>query len=368
VIVMDEKKQSIIDRSMTIAGEVRCEEKVVIEGEISGTFSGSTVIVKETGLVAGKITAKKIECFGKIEGDVKTEIFVMRPTGCHLGIVETDKLEVDPGAIMDCALQSGVHEEKEPTLPQLNRQKILAAFDGSGDCYATDVPWSERRELLDQLLNLLEKGKQLIKITGERGCGKTTLLAKLAEQLPAGGKLLEISDPVGSVRDLLVIVAGYLGDIVAESESQSEIVHRIKTAVSSHADGKEKIVLALDNAHIMYPATMEGIIRYLTSAFGEGDKTVQLILLGTDELEEKLVHTINEYFQDETNCLLSMAPLTIKDTAEYLRYSIQIASNNDIHACMALLPYEIIKKLHTQSGGNLAEINRLAQEYLRTLL
>ena len=77
------------------------------------------------------------------------------------------------------------------------------------------------------------------------------------------------------------------------------------------------------------------------------------------------MHSAKEYFEDETNCILALEPLTMKDTAEYLRYCIQVASNNNGQACMSLFPHEIIKKLHLQSRGNIAEINILAEKVIR---
>jgi type II secretory pathway predicted ATPase ExeA len=91
----------------------------------------------------------------------------------------------------------------------------------------------------------------------------------------------------------------------------------------------------------------------------------QIILLGTELLESKLVPTIAEYFADETNCLLALEPLNIKDTADYLRFSLQQASKGDGVAYMSIFPYETIQSIHQQSVGNIAAINRLAEAALK---
>ena len=370
---MVDDNQSIIDQSMTVIGEVKCSGRVIVKGKIDGILCSSTLIVGESGRIEGQITADEVECFGHIKGNVISDRFVMRKSGCHSGTVETRELEADSGSTIDCVLQSSVadifaeknsvDEEIQPDSPQVDLEKIRLIFDERERCCAMDVPWSQRKELLDQALNLLQKGKRLIKVTGNRGCGKTTFLLKLVEKLPVSTKLFVLSEPVGSVKDLLATTAA-MGTLPEEGESQNELAHRIKTAAGKVGREDKKIVLAIDDAQTMYPATIEGVIRCLTNLHGEDEELLQIILVGTDEIEGKLVDTIRNYFEDETNCFLALESLTIEDTADYLRFCLQIASKIDGAACMSLFPYETIKKLHTRSRGNIAEINQLVGKAL----
>ncbi len=362
---MTKKNTSTIGQSMTIVGEVKCSGELIINGKIEGILTGATVVVGESGQLSGTIVADELECSGHVEGNIVSNKFIIHRGGCHFGTVETGELKVDPGAILDCVLQSGAATNIEPPQAEIDFNGILFVFGDRKRCCTMDVPWSERKKLLDQLLRLLEKGKQLIKITGENGSGKTAFIAKLAESLPDNIIPISISDPVGSVKDFLAIIAGALGVSVEGGESLPEMIIRIRTALNQTNGGGKKIVLTIDDAHTMYPATIEGVIRCLTNACGGDEELLQIILLGTDELEDKLVHSAKEYFEDETNCILALEPLTMKDTAEYLRYCIQVASNNNGQACMSLFPHEIIKKLHLQSRGNIAEINILAEKVLR---
>ncbi|OEU81736.1 MAG: hypothetical protein BA873_05280 [Desulfobulbaceae bacterium C00003063] len=373
-MLMVDDNQSIIDQSMTVIGEVKCSGRVIVKGKIDGILCSSTLIVGESGRIEGQITADEVECFGHIKGNVISDRFVMRKSGCHSGTVETRELEADSGSTIDCVLQSSVadifaeknsvDEEIQPDSPQVDLEKIRLIFDERERCCAMDVPWSQRKELLDQALNLLQKGKRLIKVTGNRGCGKTTFLLKLVEKLPVSTKLFVLSEPVGSVKDLLATIAAAMGTLPEEGESQNELAHRIKTAAGKVGREDKKIVLAIDDAQTMYPATIEGVIRCLTNLHGEDEELLQIILVGTDEIEGKLVDTIRNYFEDETNCFLALESLTIEDTADYLRFCLQIASKIDGAACMSLFPYETIKKLHTRSRGNIAEINQLVGKAL----
>jgi type II secretory pathway predicted ATPase ExeA/cytoskeletal protein CcmA (bactofilin family) len=358
---------------MVITGNVECHGRVILEGEVAGSFFGQSLEIRETGRISGSVTARAIDCSGHMEGNVVTDSLALRKTGRHVGTVRTRKLSVDRGAVFDCLLQSGeapvvqppeaVSEPAGPSGVDLG-QLLFAYTEGTRPC-CTDVPWSSRLKLYNSILGLLEKGKPLIKVTGEPGSGKSTLVEKLCQGLPPAYEILLVTDQVGSVAALLQGVAADLGIAGQAGASQGELVAPIKAALDIRRQHGQRVVLLVDDAEKMYPATMEGIIRLLTNAYGEGEEMLQIILFGTAAMETKMVVTTLEYFEDETNCQLSLEPLSLKDAADYLRYCLQLVAAGDGSYSTALLPYETIRRIHGQSRGNIAEINRLADQALR---
>lgn len=366
---MVNKKESLIGESMSIVGDVTCKGEVVLEGRLEGSFAGKNLIIKKTGKLYGHGKGESIECSGHMEGHILTMSLRLLKTGHHIGTVETRDLVVEPGAILDCALQSGSlkwrenghEEEKERIEPPTDIGDLLNAFSEECRPCCMDVPWSERLELYSHLLELLERGKPLVKITGKPGSGKSALVEKLRDSLPDNFSILQIDDQVGSVTDLLQEIAVKIGlDDVAGGMPQQELMAKITAELSNRVTKGERIVVVIDDAQEMYPATLEGVTRLLTDGYGEGEEMARVILLGTPEMESKLVQTITEYFEDETNCQLTLEPLNIKDTADYLRFSLQLASGGDGVAYMSIFPYETIQGIHQRSEGNLAAINRLA--------
>lgn len=367
--------ESIITKHMVISGRVECRGRVILEGELEGSFSGQDLDIRETGRVAGEIAAKAISCAGHMEGYVITESLTLLRTGRHVGTVETMKLAVEPGAILDCALQSGVARGNGPVAraavgtvpPVVDLSPLLTAFhEGVRPC-CMDVPWSERLELYSQLLELLEKGKHLVKVTGEEGSGKSQLIKKLRQALPAFYEVLLVKDQGDSVIAILQEVAAGLEIVGCSEASQAELLSRIKVILDAKRQAGRRVVLLVDDVEKMYPAAMEGMIRTLTNAYGHenGEEMLQIILFGTKEMDGKMVATTIEYFEDETNCQLDLEPLNIKDTADYLRFCLQLAAGGGGGYSTALFPYETIRKIHALSRGNVAAINRLADKALR---
>ena len=372
---MVEENESIITRSMAISGSVESHGRVVLEGILEGSFFGQDLDIRLGGKIFGEIKATNIDCAGHMEGNVVTDSFALRRSGRHVGTVETRKLTVEPGAILDCALQSGAAAGLTADIPvgkamvgsTLDLEPFLAAFREDVRPCCMDVPWSERLELYSRLLGLLEKDKPLIKVTGEAGSGKTLLVEKIIATLPESYRVFKLFDQTASVAAVLQEVAGHLAVEGSMKLSQDELLVELKAALLERRQLGQRVVLLIDDAEKMFPATMEGIIRALTDTCGDGlrQELLQLVLLGTKEMETKMVSTTIEYFEDETNCQLYLEPLNIKDTADYLRFSLQLVAAGAGNYSTALLPYETIRKIHSLSHGNIAAINRFADRALR---
>jgi len=89
---------SIIDTTMKINGEISFKGKARIDGNIDGNIDGEHLILSETGVVNGDITASSFICQGKVEGNIRSELVTAKKTCTINGKLESGSLTVEPGA------------------------------------------------------------------------------------------------------------------------------------------------------------------------------------------------------------------------------------------------------------------------------
>ncbi|WP_240744164.1 polymer-forming cytoskeletal protein [Desulfopila sp. IMCC35006] len=89
---------SIIDKNMTLTGEVLFQGKARIDGTITGDINGEHLILSETGKVIGDITVSSFNCYGSLEGNIKTNMLIARKSCSIQGKLEAGNLTVEPGA------------------------------------------------------------------------------------------------------------------------------------------------------------------------------------------------------------------------------------------------------------------------------
>ena len=90
---------TLITQGVTIKGTVEGEGVVQVEGEVEGEFHMvGAVIVSDTGLVRGPISADVVRVAGKVEGNVTArEHMRLEQSGTLIGDVATASLVVEDG-------------------------------------------------------------------------------------------------------------------------------------------------------------------------------------------------------------------------------------------------------------------------------
>lgn len=90
---------TLITQGITVKGTIEGEGVVQVEGVAEGQFDlVGAVIVSETGLVRGPITANVVRVAGRVEGDVTArEHMRLEQTGTLIGDVATASLVVEDG-------------------------------------------------------------------------------------------------------------------------------------------------------------------------------------------------------------------------------------------------------------------------------
>ena len=92
---------TILSRDLRIDGEITSSGLIEIEGNISGTIKGNSVILREGCFVEGTIVAESISIRGKFDGNIQAKNIDITSKAKITGTIEYGSLCVEDGASID---------------------------------------------------------------------------------------------------------------------------------------------------------------------------------------------------------------------------------------------------------------------------
>ncbi|MBY0429991.1 MAG: AAA family ATPase, partial [Rhodospirillales bacterium] len=126
-----------------------------------------------------------------------------------------------------------------------------------------------------------------VRLTGEAGCGKTTLVWAYLDGLDERGiRPIYLFDPRVSFPELLGLILRELEE-GQDDGGEEHLLDRLKAHLLKLHRAGQTIVVILDDAERM-PATTLARLRKLMALEAEGEKLLQLMLVGRPELETRL--------------------------------------------------------------------------------
>ena len=99
--------------SITIEGDVKGEEDLLVEGKVAGkiTVPAHSVTIGASGHVKAQVHARSITIEGEVEGDlVGEEDVVIRPSGHVVGNIVSPRVSLESG----CRFKGSIDMEKGP--------------------------------------------------------------------------------------------------------------------------------------------------------------------------------------------------------------------------------------------------------------
>lgn len=106
---------SVIDRNMTISGELSFKGKARIDGTVNGDIDGEYLILSQSGRINGEVKVETFVCHGTLDGNVSADTVTARKNCAIHGRVSATNLIVEPGA----SLHSNVKTSSENGLTRL---------------------------------------------------------------------------------------------------------------------------------------------------------------------------------------------------------------------------------------------------------
>jgi type II secretory pathway predicted ATPase ExeA len=234
----------------------------------------------------------------------------------------------------------------------------LEAAPFSKDIAAEDLWLPPSKEVVvDDLVEAMQERASAV-VTGEPGVGKTCVLRALRQRLPqAGFRLTYCHNATLGRRDFYRLLCLALG--LSPSATAAALFYAVTTHVEEL--GREQLhpVILLDEAHLMHQDTLDHL-HILLNYEWDRCPLLSVILVGLPDLVDRLERRRSRSLYSRLHWRLSVAGLSPEDTAEYIRYRLEMVS-----CPREIFTSDAIAMLHEAALGSLREIDRVATAGMR---
>ncbi|HUU89926.1 MAG TPA: AAA family ATPase [Phycisphaerae bacterium] len=215
-------------------------------------------------------------------------------------------------------------------------------------------------EALANMVYAVQQRKGMVLVTGEVGAGKTFLGAMLGSRLGVGCLTMMVRNPPQSGKQLLRMLTMRAGMNVRTSADKSTLLEEFEKHLTRlHIRGRVA-ALIVDEAQDLSAASLEEI-RLLWNWEREGQRLVQIVLIGQPELRERLLEPKWEPLRQRIVLTYHLGHLSAADTVAYIVHRLRIASSD---GSLAQFTPEAVSQIHAATDGIPRLINILCDNAL----
>ncbi|MGC2518192.1 MAG: AAA family ATPase [Burkholderiales bacterium] len=195
-------------------------------------------------------------------------------------------------------------------------------------------------------------------ITGEVGCGKTTLIQKLLSELDENVVVAKVFQTQLDEVEFLQAVLVEFG-LNPFNAKKVELLDMLNTFLIEQFLQHKQIVLIVDDAHNLRVKVLEEI-RMFAGLETRKEKILHVILVGQPQLSETLDHPDMQQLTQRVKLRYHIRALTEQELGDYIRHRLSIvgASNR------TLFPPETLPSIYKYAGGIPRLINTLCDTAL----
>lgn len=213
------------------------------------------------------------------------------------------------------------------------------------------------REALARLQYVIEE-RELALLTGEIGCGKTTISRALMDTMGNAYRFCFVYNPRLTAHEFLRVVARSLM-IDTPPSGKDDLLKEITDALYRFHEQGVCPVIIVDEAQLIPDREIFDEIRLLTNFQLDDKNLLSIVLMGQPELRDILSGPTYEPFRQRVGINYHLNPLSLEETLDYLDFRIEVAGGRP-----GLFSPDAVQKIFELSGGIPRMINLIATNAL----
>ncbi len=203
-------------------------------------------------------------------------------------------------------------------------------------------------------LELAVEEREIALLTGDIGCGKTTISRALIDSIEETCKPVVIINPRLTPTQLLKTIAKRL-EIEKIRNNRNDLLEQLSERISQIDEQKINTVIIIDEAQLIPSPESFEELRLLTNFQLDDRNLLTLILIGQPELKEKLKGKSCAPLMQRVGVKYHIKPLDQSEVKEYLNFRMSVAGRTE-----GLFTDSAIELIYNISKGVPREINTIA--------
>jgi putative secretion ATPase (PEP-CTERM system associated) len=220
-------------------------------------------------------------------------------------------------------------------------------------------PSRVHREALSHLRYGIEGHAGFTVITGEIGCGKTTLLQTVLRSIDRKTSISRLMNTMLDSRELLEAIMLDFGLDPGQGRSKPYLIRDLARFLVDERKAGRLALLIIDEAQNLSVSALEEV-RMLSNLETEKSKLVQIVLVGQPNLRDLLSRPDLEQLRQRVTVNYHIEPLTSDETHAYINHRLRYASLG----APLTFSRDVTDLIHAYSRGVARTINVIADAIL----